>query len=115
MARTSKDRGIMMCEAVAEYLPFANGIFDLVLMVTVICFFDDLEKALSEAYRILMPEGTIVIGFIDRESSLGQQDRRKKGRSRFYRDANFYSAEEIAHYLKKAGFHDFQFKPASSG
>ena len=110
MARVSKARGIKVCQAVAESLPFPDGIFDFVLMVTVICFFDDLDRALSEAFRILTPKGTIIIGFIDRESGLGQQYRIKKERSRFYRDANFYSAEEIAHYLKRAGFHDFQFK-----
>lgn len=110
MARISKDRGLTVCEAVAEDLPFPDGVFDFILMVTVICFFEDLDKALSEAYRILTPRGTIIIGFIDRESGLGQQYRIKKERSRFYRDAIFYSAEEIAHYLERAGFHDFQFK-----
>jgi SAM-dependent methyltransferase len=110
MARVSKDRGLIICEAVAEDLPFPDGTFDLVLMVTVICFFDDLDKALSEAHRILVPRGIIIIGFIDRESGLGQQYRIKRESSRFYRNANFYSAEEITHYLIRAGFHDFQFK-----
>ncbi len=109
MACLSKDRGLKMCEAVAEDLPFPDATFDFVLMVTAICFFDDLERALSEAYRVLMPRGAIIIGFIDRESGLGQQYRLKKERSRFYQNAIFYSAEEVAAYLKRAGFHVFGF------
>jgi len=109
MALVSKSRGLKVCEAVAEDLPFRDGAFQFVLMVTVICFLDDLEKALSEAYRILMPRGAIIIGFIDKESYLGQQYSLKKEHSRFYKNAVFYSANEVTDYLKRAGFHAFQF------
>jgi len=109
MALVSKSRGLKVCEAVAEELPFRERTFEFVLMVTVICFLDSLEKALSEAYRVLMPRGTIVIGFIDRESYLGRQYSLEKEHSRFYKNATFYSANEVRDYLKRAGFHAFQF------
>ena len=112
MALMSKDRGLKVCEAVAEDLPFPGGTFDLVLMVTVICFFDDLERALSEAYRVLMPRGTIIIGFIDRESYLGQEYSQRKERSKFYKDATFHSAEEVTGHLKRTGFRTFRFTQA---
>jgi len=109
MALVSKGRGLKVCQAVAEDLPFRDGLFEFVLMVTVICFLDDLDKALSEAYRVLTPRGSVIIGFIDRASHLGRQYSLKKADSRFYRSAVFYSAGEVADRLKKAGFHAFQF------
>jgi SAM-dependent methyltransferase len=112
MALVSRDRGLKVCEAVAEDLPFAGGIFDLVLMVTVICFFDDPGRAFSEAYRVLMPDGAIIVGFIDRESHLGQEYSLRKERSKFYRDATFYSAEEVIGYLKGTGFRVLRFAQA---
>lgn len=112
MALVSKSRGLTVREAVAEELPFRERTFEFVLMVTVICFLDNVEKALSEAYRVLMPRGAVIIGFIDRESFLGQQYSSKKERSRFYRDATFYSAEEVADHLRRAGFNAFRFAQA---
>jgi len=109
MTLVSKSRGLRVCEAVAEDLPFRDGTFESVLMVTVICFLDDPDKALSEAYRVLTPRGSVIIGFIDKESHLGRQYGSKKAGSRFYKNAVFYSAEEVQDYLKKAGFHAFQF------
>jgi len=40
-------------------------------MVTVICFLNDVGKALSEAYRVLKSGGCIVIAFIDKNSPIG--------------------------------------------
>ena len=61
-----------MVKGVAEVLPFSNHAFAYALCVTTICFVDDASAMLSEAYRVLKPGGGLVIGFIDRTSSLGQ-------------------------------------------
>lgn len=78
MAELARRHGLLVFEATAEALPFSDGEFDFVLMVTVICFLDDVELALREAHRVLRPEGALVIGFIDRESALGRQYRLKR-------------------------------------
>ena len=104
MAEISRERGIQVCEAVAEQLPFKNKKFNFVLMVTTICFVDDLAKSFQETYRILKNDGFIVVGFVDKESGLGKQYQLKRKKSKFYRYATFYSSEEIIALLKKANF-----------
>lgn len=109
MAELARQRGINVLEGVAEDLPLAEDSFDFAVMVTVICFLDDVAQAFREAYRILKPTGVLVVGFIDRESELGQHYSQKKDQSRFYRDATFYSASELEELLSHAGFSDFAY------
>ncbi|MDA8430546.1 MAG: methyltransferase domain-containing protein [Geobacteraceae bacterium] len=110
MAELARQRGVEVLEGVAEELPLPDGAFDFALMVTVVCFLDDVAKAFREVCRILKPNGTMVIGFIDRESKLGQQYSQKKEQSQFYRDAIFYSVSELVVLLTKAGFSDFAYR-----
>ena len=107
MAALARQRGIEVLEGVAEALPFADGSFDFAVMVTVVCFLDDVARAFKEARRILKPGGAFVVGFIDRESGLGRAYEQKKGESRFYREATLYSASEVRTLLAKAGFSQF--------
>lgn len=109
MASLAAKRGIKVTVGVAEKLPFESDNFDLVLMVTVICFLDDVAQAFREAHRILKWGGHIVVGFIDRDSPLGQIYHKSKSESPFFRFANFYSANEVSNFLKAAGFINQEF------
>jgi len=104
MLACARARGINTVRGVAEALPFRGGIFDLVLIVTTICFVDDVHAMLREAGRVLSADGSLVVGFVDRESRLGRyyQDHRVEGP--FYRDAIFYSAREVEGLLAETGF-----------
>ncbi|MCK9214048.1 MAG: class I SAM-dependent methyltransferase [Rhodoferax sp.] len=97
-------RGIEVVEGVAEHLPFADGSFDHALVVTTLCFVDSPARMLAEARRVLKPGGRLVIGFIDRESALGQNYLLHQEESVFYREATFYSADEVAQLLLETGF-----------
>ena len=72
MAEIARKRGVEVIEGVAESLPFPDESLDYLLMVTTICFVDDPEKALREAYRVLKPGGALIIGFVDRDSPIGR-------------------------------------------
>jgi len=110
MAVKARKLGIRVLAGVAEDLPFSNGTFDYILMVTTICFVDDLKKTFQEAFRVLKEEGIIVIGFIDKDSELGEKYRANKDKSRFYKMAEFFSAEEVLACLRETGFESFEAK-----
>ncbi len=108
MARIAKSRGIYIARAVAEELPFADNTIDYILMVTTICFLTDLRVAFKEIHRVLKPGGRVIIGFIDRESPLGEKYELMKEASKFYKGATFYSVSQVMNILSEAGFSDFQ-------
>ena len=53
---------------------------------------------------MLKPKSPLVLGFVDRESELGQQYFFSKAENVFYREAQFYSAEEVAQLLEETGY-----------
>ena len=110
MAEISRNQRIQVYEAVAEQLPFNNKTFDFVLMVTTICFVDDILKSFQESYRILKNDGFIIIGFVDKESKLGKQYQLKRDKSKFYKYANFYSVNEVIDFLRKTNFENVVIK-----
>ena len=109
MRRFAQERGITVIAGKAEELPFPDGHFDYALMVTVICFFDDVRKAFQEAFRTLKVSGTLVVAFIDRASPLGKKYDERKKETAYYADAVFHTAEEVRGYLEEAGFRSFSF------
>ena len=104
MAAKAKKLGLEVHPGVAEELPFPAGQFDFVLMVTTICFVDDVLKSFQEALRVLVPGGCILVGFVDMESELGQQYLQNRHKSKFYKEATFFSTREVLDFLKTAGF-----------
>jgi ubiquinone/menaquinone biosynthesis C-methylase UbiE len=109
MLALAGERGIKAILARAESLPFADRGFDLVVMITVLCFLADPFKALLEIRRVLDRGGHIVLAFIDRHSPLGKLYCQQQADSLFYREAHFYGVDEVADLLEKAGFGDLNF------
>lgn len=110
MAELARQRGVDVVEGIAESLSIEDSSFDFAVMVTVVCFLDDVLQSFREAFRILKPSGLLIVGFIDRESELGQKYNQKKAHSMFYRDATFYSVNELETLLIKAGFSAFSYR-----
>lgn len=108
MAKLAGERGLKVYIGVGEKLPFESSSFDFVLMVTTICFLDDVEKSFSEVKRILKPGGSFIIGFVDKQSPLGKQYLRYKNENVFYKIADFFSTKQVIGILKNTGFKDFE-------
>jgi len=109
MREAAREKGIEVVQGVAEDLPFPDESFDYLLMVTVICFFDDVPKAFLEASRVLKLGGSLIIAFIDRETPIGKEYDTNKHDSAFYHEATFYSAAEVKSMLEEAGFASTRF------
>ena len=104
MAKLSKERGIEVIRGIAEVLPIKDCTFDFALMVTTVCFLDDINMTFNEVKRILRPGGYLLMGFVDRESKIGRKYEIHKEGSVFYSIAKFYSTREVLTYLNKANF-----------
>jgi ubiquinone/menaquinone biosynthesis C-methylase UbiE len=107
MLSLARRRGIRTALGRAEALPLPASRFDCLLLITVLCFLTEPEMALSEVRRVLRPGGHLLLAFIDRHSVLGREMHRHRQKSKFYRRAHFYSADEVLTLLKNAGFKDF--------
>jgi len=108
MRRLATQKGLKVRDAVAEALPFRTEFFDFALMVTTICFVDDIRKSFEEVHRILKKGGCIVVGMVDEESPLGRSYRRMKNGNKFYRIATFYTTDDIKARLEDAGFGEME-------
>lgn len=109
MLDRARERGIEVVRGVAEALPFRAGVFDAALIVTTICFVDDIPATLAEARRVLTDDGRLVVGYIDRESPVGELYQEMKDENPFYRHATFVSTEDLVPALEDAGFGEFEF------
>ena len=104
MAEIAKRNGIEVLKGTAEKLPIKKSTFDFVLMVTVLCFLDDVVESLSEAHRVLREKGILIVSIIDKNSILGSLYEKEKDNDKFFKNAVFYSTDEVIQLLKKAGF-----------
>lgn len=114
MAEIALKRGIEVVNGTAENLPMRDMYFDFVLFVT-ICHLNNVKRAFKEAYRILKPKGSIIIGFIDKDQKIGKDYEENKMRSTFFRYANFYSVAYVTKLLKEAGFKEFEYNQTLFG
>lgn len=96
--------GARFVEGDALALPFADGSFDVVIAVTLLCFVADAEGAVREMARVLRPGGRLVLGDLGRLSTWALK-RRVKGwlGSETWRGARFWTCAELRALLRSAG------------
>jgi SAM-dependent methyltransferase len=85
-------------------LPFADGVFDVVVAVTVLCFQSEPGEAIREFARVLAPGGRIVIGELGRWSTWALV-RRLRGLlgDVAWRKARFQSAQGLSRLIENEG------------
>jgi SAM-dependent methyltransferase len=106
MLERAEGREIDVIRGVGETLPLRDESLSLSLLVTTVCFLDDLDATLAEVRRVLRPEGTLAVGFVDRESPLGRRYQSERETNPFYRDATFVSVPELEAALQRTGFRE---------
>ena len=104
LGRIAQRRGIDIIRGRAEAIPVRDGSCSSVLMVTVICFLDDPVPACREIHRILVPHGTLALGFIEREGRIARKYLHEEGKHRFLSRARSSSPDEVQALLSNNGF-----------
>ena len=104
MRTVAEQRGVFVVNATTENIPYKSGLFDFVLMNFCISYLNDVQQSFNEAFRTLKKGGVLIVGFIEKNSQIGKLYERRKPKSVFYKDARFYTFENVAAKLKKAGF-----------
>jgi ubiquinone/menaquinone biosynthesis C-methylase UbiE len=106
MASVAKKKAIEVVRGLGEYLPFGAETFDFVLLVTTICFVEDPRTTLKEARRVLKDHGSVIVGLVDKTSTLGRFYESRKEVSIFYRAATIYSVNQVTDWLTELSFVD---------
>jgi SAM-dependent methyltransferase len=101
LVRMAKRRGVEVARGEAEHLPYRAGSFDFVLMMTVICFLDDIPRAFQETHRVLEPGGILAAGFIEAGGEIFQKYRHEP-----IQFATFHTIDEVYGFFRDAGFTD---------
>ena len=75
--------------------------------------FNDMNHELAffgvEAHRVLFREGMIIIGFVDRNSMVGQIYLDRQNDNVFYKEATFFSVDELVKIIDQSGFVNLTF------
>ncbi|MFP3946553.1 MAG: class I SAM-dependent methyltransferase [Archaeoglobaceae archaeon] len=106
MVKIARDRGVDVLVATAERIPFKDGSFDVVLMVTTLCFLQEPLQALKEVERVLKSGGSIIIGMVPEDSFLGKKY--SMSDSKFYRHASFYTVDQVLTLFRELGFNNLK-------
>jgi ubiquinone/menaquinone biosynthesis C-methylase UbiE len=97
--------GIAYVQGTGETLPFPDASFDVVLIVTVLCFASNPQALLNEAHRVLRIGGRIIVGELGRYSIWAFR-RRIKGilGDPIWSQARFHSPKDLQDLLKTTRF-----------
>lgn len=101
----ARRRGIEVMQASGENLPFPDGSFGTVFLLTTWEFLKEPERVLKEICRVLKSEGMLVNGYLDRDGKWGKSyiEKAKAGHPVF-RLARFYYYDEVVALTQQAGF-----------
>lgn len=104
MLALAQGRGIECHQGTAELLPWPDEGFDLVLLVTLLCFVAEPALVLAETHRVLRPQGHVLVAFLNPDSPAGQALQAEAGQNPFYRHAQLRHPHEVVQFLRAAGF-----------
>ena len=94
VARKKLAKRVRLCLGDAQNLPFKEGSFDCVALVTTLEFIPNPERTLHEAFKV--SRGRVLLGVLNKYSFLGIKRRlMAKLRPSIYDRARFYSIREL--------------------
>lgn len=101
----ARRRGVLVCRAIGEELPFRTGTFGSIFLLFSLCFLAEPRAFLRECHRTLKPEGHLIIGLVPAGSPWGRLLSRKGEEGHpFYRLARFRTIAAALALLQETGF-----------
>ncbi len=101
----ARHRSIISINGIGEQLPFRAQSIGTVYLFFTLCFLADPAAVFKEFFRVLKPEGLMVVGFIPSLSSWGKHLSRKGEENHpYYRFARFQTVAETKAKLTGHGF-----------
>ena len=70
MLEIAKEQGEKVVQAESESLPFKSQVFDVVFSFTVLQSSNDLKKSVEEAKRVLRPNSTLILTYLEKKFDL---------------------------------------------
>ena len=104
LTQMAKRRGIEVVRGEGDRLPYRADSFDYVLMMTVICFLDDVIAVFREVNRVIRPGGILVVGFIEKDGEIQRIYQHETTKGRFLQFAKFRTVGDVDYFFKEAGF-----------
>ncbi|MGQ9848373.1 MAG: class I SAM-dependent methyltransferase [Bacteroidales bacterium] len=99
IAKSKQIKQTKFIKADVHKLPFDTEQFDLVVSITMLEFVSNIEQAIQEMYRVLKPNGWLVLGCLNLHSPLG----RNKDNDPTFKNAHFFTKAELYRILSKWG------------
>ncbi len=101
MLKIAVKRGVLPLKAFCEELPLKKESFDLITIITSLCFIKNKSLCLKECRRVIRKKGTLILGFINRESEWGRLYIKKAQNGHpIYSHAEFLSMKDVKRLLK---------------
>ena len=98
-------RGIAVCQAIGESLPFCSISCARISIFFTLCFVHNPVQVLAEIHRVLQDNGHLILGFVPATGKWGVNLQQKKESGHpFYEHARFFSIEEVTARLADQGF-----------
>ncbi|ARN57297.1 class I SAM-dependent methyltransferase [Sedimentisphaera salicampi] len=105
MLEIAASRGIKTYQGYAEDMPFSVQEFDGIMLAFTLCFIESPKKALAECWRLIRPEGKLLIGIISSDNPWGRQYKKKKSEGHpIYKYASFLPLADTIELTKQARF-----------
>lgn len=101
----ANSRGIAVCQAIGEHLPFCNDSVTRVSIFFTLCFVENPQKTIRESYRVLQNGAELILGFVPATSKWGKNLQQKKDAGHpFYEHARFFTVQEMELLLEEQNF-----------
>jgi len=99
IAREKNISNAIFQNADAADLPYNDHSFPLIATITMLEFVSNINAVLDEIDRVLKPGGTLLVGCLNELSEMGKN----KINSKIFRNAHFFTPEEIEQLLSRFG------------